>query len=157
MITLYRQDKLGDWIRSTTNTVNRFERLKVEVESSDWLSTTKFTLTGMGLNPIKRNLGTDTIAVPGYNKKSSINFESPSQPGTYTVQATWKDFIGLLPIAKTRNASITLIVADDVPIPPGKSKKSIIPDLGIGSTLKSGSYLVFGILGLLIFREFGKK
>jgi hypothetical protein len=151
MFTFYRQDVKGNFVPTSNANVNRFERVKIQLDTADWLSNVSYSLTGMGLNPLSLSLGTDQIRMPGYGQSSQKEFVSPGVNGTYMIQASWLDRVGILPIARRRNESFTFNVSDGVSTPRATSPKSSITNIGSGitSTLKTGSYLVWGVVALV--------
>ena len=156
MLTLYRQDSKGNWVPVSNFSVKRNERLKIELQSGvDWLSSVKYSLTGIDLNPIQLNLGTDRIVAPGYNRKSSKEFIAPAKNGSYMVTANWKDQQGW-PIARLvdRQQSITINVSEQTGSVPTIVKPSIGDSIQTG--LKTSAFIIWGILAIIVAREFRK-
>lgn len=156
MLTLYRQDNQGQYVPVTTNLVNRFERVKVSmIGGADWGSRVKFYLKSTGYDAQFKLLGTDKIYLPGSNRETKIEFEVPSTPGTYIVSAEWKETYGFAwPKIRDRSTSLTFNVTDEVGTPKSVSKPSI--GSTIQGSLKAGSFLVWGILALVVTREIQK-
>ena len=155
-LALYRQDQRGNWVPVSNFNVNRNERLKIELQSGvDWLSNVTYSLTGIDLNPIQRNLGTDRIVAPGYNRKSSKEFIAPSTHGTYMGTAKWKDQRGW-PIARLVDVqqSITINVTDQAVKPKSVEKPSIGSSIQTG--LKTSAFIVWGIVALIVASEVRK-
>ena len=156
MLALYRQDQKGNWVPVSNFNVRRNERLKVELHSGvDWLSNVTFSLTGIDLNPIQRNLGTDRIVAPGYNRKASKEFVAPSTNGTYMVTASWKDQQGW-PISRLvdKQKSITINVTDQASKVTSIAKPSIGDSIQTG--LKTSAFIIWGVLAIIVAREFRK-
>jgi len=156
MLSLYRQDNRGNYLPVSNFNVHRNERLKIQLESgARWLATVSYSLTGIDLNPIQRNLGTDRIIAPGYNRSSSKEFIAPSKPGGYMITANWKVMRGWpVGILVNEQESITINVSDDA-----SSIKSIQkPSTGstILTGLKTSAFIVWGILALIVAKEIRK-
>ena len=120
-----------------------------------FLASVKYSLTGIDLNPIQRNLGTDRIVAPGYNRKSSKEFIAPAKNGSYMVTANWKDQQGW-PIARLvdRQQSITINVSEQTGSVPTIVKPSIGDSIQTG--LKTSAFIIWGILAIIVAREFRK-
>ena len=155
-LTLYRQDTKGNWLPVSNFNVQRHERLKIQVQSGvDWLSSVRYTLQGIDLNPIQRNLGTDRIIAPGYNRKSDKQFIAPSTAGSYMVSANWNVLRGW-PIQRIQQMteSITINVTDNA-----QNVQSIEkPGTGdqILSGLKNSAFLVWGLVAFVVLKEVKK-
>ena len=156
MLSLYRQDNKGNYLPVSNFNVNRNERLKIQLDSgASWLSNVSYSLTGIDLNPIQRNLGTDRIIAPGYNRSSSKEFVAPSKPGSYMITANWKVMRGWpVGILRDQQESITINVTDQATSIQSIEKPSIGSSIQTG--LKTSAFIIWGILAIIVAREIRK-